>query len=110
MKILILGAGGTGGYFGGRLHESGADVTFLLREKRAQQIAQNGLIQPPRLCDSGNLEIRAFRRNIGVKPAARGGDQINWHRHSRGLRLQNGSICRNPIDQFGAGRPQIRPR
>ena len=43
MKILILGAGGTGGYFGGRLFEAGADVTFLVREKRAQQIAQHGL-------------------------------------------------------------------
>ena len=32
MKILILGAGAVGGYFGGRLHQSGADVTFLLRE------------------------------------------------------------------------------
>ena len=40
MKILVLGAGGTGGYFGGRLHEGGADVTFLVREKRAQHIAQ----------------------------------------------------------------------
>ena len=43
MKILILGAGGTGGYFGGRLQQGGADVTFLVREKRALQIAQNGL-------------------------------------------------------------------
>ena len=43
MKILILGAGGTGGYFGGRLHQAGADVTFLLREKRARQIAAEGL-------------------------------------------------------------------
>ena len=43
MKILILGAGGTGGYFGGRLLQGGADVTFLVREKRALQIAQNGL-------------------------------------------------------------------
>ena len=43
MKILVLGAGGTGGYFGGRLHEAGADVTFLVREKRAQQIAAHGL-------------------------------------------------------------------
>lgn len=43
MKILILGAGGTGGYFGGRLHQGGADVTFLVREKRAQQIAAEGL-------------------------------------------------------------------
>ena len=29
-KILVLGAGGIGGYFGGRLAESGADVTFLV--------------------------------------------------------------------------------
>ena len=44
MKMLILGAGGTGGYFGGRLAQGGADVTFLVREKRAQQLATNGLI------------------------------------------------------------------
>ncbi|MBL8522571.1 MAG: 2-dehydropantoate 2-reductase [Betaproteobacteria bacterium] len=44
MKILVLGAGGTGGYFGGRLHQAGADVTFLVRERRAQQIASQGLI------------------------------------------------------------------
>ena len=35
MKILILGTGGIGGFFGGYLqHESGADVTFLVRPKR----------------------------------------------------------------------------
>ena len=44
MKILVLGAGGTGGYFGGRLAQAGADVTFLVREKRAAQLAQDGLI------------------------------------------------------------------
>lgn len=43
MKILVLGAGGTGGYFGGRLHEGGADVAFLVREKRARHIAAHGL-------------------------------------------------------------------
>lgn len=42
-KILVLGAGGTGGYFGGRLHEGGADVTFLVRERRHAQIARDGL-------------------------------------------------------------------
>jgi 2-dehydropantoate 2-reductase len=36
MQILVLGAGGVGGYFGGRLVESGADVTFLVRPKRAE--------------------------------------------------------------------------
>ena len=44
MKILVLGAGGTGGYFGGRLAQAGADVTFLVRERRAQQLAHDGLI------------------------------------------------------------------
>ena len=44
MKILVLGAGGTGGYFGGRLIEAGRDVTFLVREKRAAQLASLGLI------------------------------------------------------------------
>ncbi len=43
MKILVLGAGAIGGYFGGRLAEVGVDVTFLVRERRAQQLAERGL-------------------------------------------------------------------
>ena len=43
MRILILGAGGTGGYFGGRLAQSGADVTFLVRPARAADLARDGL-------------------------------------------------------------------
>jgi 2-dehydropantoate 2-reductase len=43
MKILIVGAGAIGGYFGGRLLEKGADVTFLVREKRHKQLKENGL-------------------------------------------------------------------
>lgn len=43
MRMLVLGAGGTGGYFGGRLAQSGADVTFLVRPARATQLAQHGL-------------------------------------------------------------------
>src|SRR5258708_5107471 len=42
-KILVLGAGGTGGYFGGRLVESGADVTFLVREGRRKILSEQGL-------------------------------------------------------------------
>ena len=38
-KILVLGAGGIGGYFGGRLVESGADVTFLVREGRRKNLS-----------------------------------------------------------------------
>jgi len=43
MRILVLGAGGVGGYFGGRLVQAGADVTFLVRPARREQIARNGL-------------------------------------------------------------------
>lgn len=44
MRTLVIGAGATGGYFGGRLLESGADVCFLVREKRAAQLAEHGLV------------------------------------------------------------------
>jgi 2-dehydropantoate 2-reductase len=44
MRILIVGAGAIGGYFGGRLLQHGRDVTFLVRERRAAQLAQHGLV------------------------------------------------------------------
>ena len=56
MKILVLGAGGIGGYFGGRLAEAGVDTTFLVRPKRREQIARDGLvIESP----NGNARIAA---------------------------------------------------
>jgi 2-dehydropantoate 2-reductase len=44
VKILILGAGAVGGYWGARLHQAGVDVTFLLREKRAETVRKTGLV------------------------------------------------------------------
>jgi 2-dehydropantoate 2-reductase len=44
VKILILGAGAIGGYVGGRLHQSGADVTFLVRPARRQALQRDGLV------------------------------------------------------------------
>lgn len=44
MRILVIGAGATGGYFGGRLLQAGRDVTFLVRPKRAELLAKNGLV------------------------------------------------------------------
>lgn len=44
MRILVLGAGGTGGYFGGRLAQAGADVTFLVRPARVERLARAGLV------------------------------------------------------------------
>lgn len=43
MRTLIIGAGAVGGYFGGRMTQAGRDVTFLVREKRAEQIRKTGL-------------------------------------------------------------------
>ena len=43
MRILIIGAGAVGGYFGARLTAAGRDVTFLVRERRAAQLRQTGL-------------------------------------------------------------------
>ena len=47
-KILVLGAGALGGYHGARLLEAGAEVTFLVRRKRADQLQEGGLgVQSP---------------------------------------------------------------
>jgi 2-dehydropantoate 2-reductase len=43
MRILVVGAGAVGGYFGGRLAEAGRDVTFLVREARAERLKRDGL-------------------------------------------------------------------
>lgn len=43
MRILVVGAGSAGGYFGGRLAQAGRDVTFLVRPKRVEHLRLNGL-------------------------------------------------------------------
>jgi len=44
MRILVVGAGAIGGYFGGRLLQAGNDVTFLVRPRRAAELAAAGLV------------------------------------------------------------------
>jgi 2-dehydropantoate 2-reductase len=44
MRFLIIGAGALGGYYGGMLLKGGADVTFLVRPRRAAQLAERGLV------------------------------------------------------------------
>jgi 2-dehydropantoate 2-reductase len=44
MRVLVVGAGAIGGYFGGRLLQAGNDVTFLVRPKRAAELASAGLV------------------------------------------------------------------
>jgi 2-dehydropantoate 2-reductase len=44
MRVLVVGAGAIGGYFGGRLLQAGNDVTFLVRPRRAAELAGAGLV------------------------------------------------------------------
>ena len=44
MRVLVVGAGAIGGYFGGRMLEAGRDVTFLVRPRRAGELASAGLV------------------------------------------------------------------
>jgi 2-dehydropantoate 2-reductase len=44
VRILSVGAGAIGGYFGARLIAAGRDVTFLVRPRRAEQLRRNGLV------------------------------------------------------------------
>lgn len=64
MRILVLGAGATGGYFGGRLLEAGRDVSFLVRPRRAAELAEHG------------LAIRSPLGNARLKPAVVTADQL----------------------------------
>ncbi len=43
MRLLVVGAGSTGGYLGARLHGIGREIHFLVRPTRARQLRQRGL-------------------------------------------------------------------
>lgn len=43
MRIAVVGAGGVGGYFGGRLAEAGADVAFIARGAHLKALRTGGL-------------------------------------------------------------------
>lgn len=54
MHVVVVGAGAVGGYFGARLAASGTDVTFLVRERRFEQLQSRGLrVESP----LGNLSL-----------------------------------------------------
>ena len=56
MRVLVLGAGAVGGYFGGRMAEAGMDVTFLVREKRKRKFEKTGLV------------IKSPKGDLSIKP------------------------------------------
>src|SRR5256885_296452 len=119
MRVLVVGAGAIGGYFGGRLLQAGRDVTFLVRPKRAAELDSAGLVirspsgdvtlkNPPTVqadklagifdvvllsCKAFDLEdaIKSFAPAIGPNSAI--------------IPLLNGMLHLDALDaKFGAGR------
>lgn len=66
MRILVLGAGATGGYFFGRLAATGADVTFLVRPRRAEVLARDGLRIRSRYGDADLVPQVATAENLAA--------------------------------------------
>lgn len=64
MRILMVGAGATGGYYGGRMAQAGRDVTFLVRGARLKQLQERG------------LEIVSPQGNATVQPKLIAADQL----------------------------------
>ncbi len=71
MKILVLGAGAIGGYYGARLIEGGADVTFLVRPKRAAQLAARGLVVRSEVAPFASPVSTVAAVDAAVDPSAR---------------------------------------
>lgn len=60
MRVLVVGAGAVGGYFGDRLLQAGRDVTFLVRPGRAEQIRKNGFAVRVAAERADELTVRAI--------------------------------------------------
>jgi 2-dehydropantoate 2-reductase len=119
VRILIVGAGAIGGYFGARLIAAGRDVTFLVRARRADQLRRNGLdvtsplgdlkLPTPQLARAGELDgfhdlviisSKAYDLEGSVKDFAPAVGP-----HSLVLPLLNGMRHLDVLDaNFGAGR------
>src|SRR2546428_8664072 len=57
MRILVMGSGGVGGYYGGMLASAGNEVTFVARGAALAAIRENG------------LEVRTQGKTIRIRPA-----------------------------------------
>ena len=67
MRILIVGAGALGGYFGGRLAQAGRDVTFLVRPRRAEALAKDRVWFSSALSAIFNWPRRNWRPKTGSR-------------------------------------------
>ncbi len=68
MRIVVVGAGGTGGYFGGLLARAGEEVTFLTRGVHLEALRRHGLTVKSRLAGDFTLAVSATDTLIGMEP------------------------------------------
>ena len=90
MRIAVVGSGGVGGYFGGRLAAAGADVTFLARGAHLEAMRTHGLrIQSPK----GNVHL-ANRRPTADPVGDRAGRHRLFRRQALRHRAARSRCCR----------------
>ena len=106
MRILVVGAGSTGGYFGGRLAQAGRDVTFLVRPTRAAHLQANGLqiksphgdvMLSPRLLTM----LRSYWKTTHPKDWLFPGRKVGRHLDASGLQI----VCRRARTAAGFRKP-----
>jgi len=68
MRIVVMGAGGVGGYFGARLQQAGNEVAFIARGRHLEALRKNGLALRSALGDA-RLEVRVFEDPADAGPA-----------------------------------------
>jgi 2-dehydropantoate 2-reductase len=68
MKIAVIGAGGVGGYFGGRLAAAGQDVTFIARGAHLEAMNKNGLKVLSALGDLHLAKVKATSDTSSIGP------------------------------------------
>lgn len=76
MRILVVGAGATGGYFGARLLEAGRDVTFLVRPARAEKLAAQGLSVRSPVGDRSGARVRTSHPRVIRERAREAGPRL----------------------------------
>src|SRR5918998_2231765 len=68
MRIAVIGAGGTGGYFGGLLARAGEDVPFIARGAQLEALRTQGLTLESRLAGTFTLPVRATDNPSEIGP------------------------------------------
>ena len=104
MKILILGAGAVGGYWGARPTQAGIDVTFLLREKRAEAVKRGGLVvKSPR--GDATLPVKVVSHGVDAVTTSQSEADERRGRELRKADEQRGRELRALTDRCRRGKP-----